>query len=150
MSDQRVVDTLNELLGAIAKSPHAHLDEIGVFVSATGTEAYDVVRRILDEERQSAAELADMLIEVGGVPIVFRAPEVQAGRLHYLDAPFLLKDMLHYKTRRLDECQRALECLSGAAQAYQLVSRTAALHREHLDLLRGLVARTNPSSLECP
>ena len=150
MTDQRVLETLNDLLAAMQKSPHARLGETGVFVSAGGTEEHDVVRRILQEEKQYAAELADTLIELGGVPIAFGVPDFQAGRLHYLDAPFLLKEVLSWKQPLLAKCEAALEQLSASAQAYQLVSRLAAAHRDHITLLRELIARTGPSRVEHP
>jgi len=148
MTDQHVLEILNDLLAAMEKSPYARLGETGAFVSTVGTEEYDVVRRVLQEEKQYAAELADLLIELGGVPVAFGAPDFQAGCLHFLEAPFLLREVLRWKQPVLAKCESALEELCTSARAYLLVSKIAAAHRDHIVLLGEIIARTGSSKVE--
>ncbi|MFH0980348.1 MAG: hypothetical protein V2A79_02275 [Planctomycetota bacterium] len=144
MTDPRVLDLLNDVLAAMEKCPHARLAETGVFLSSVGTEEYDALCRILEDERRQTLELADLLIELGGVP-ASAAPDFHTARLHYLDLHFLLGEVLHAEAQLLAGCESALEPLAGTncTPAYQLVSGIVAAHREHIALLRRFTAQTS-------
>ena len=146
MTDQRVLDILNELLAATEKSPHACLAEAGVFFSSTGTQEYEALQRIGEEEQRYTAELADLLLELGGSPAL-GTPDFQTAHLHFLDLNFVLTEVLRSKERLLAAGESALGQLPGSTPAYQLVCRITAAHREHIALLKRLVARPRPPAV---
>ena len=149
MTDQCVVDTLNELLAVMEKRPHARLAEAGVFLSAAGTEEHVALQRVLEEEEQHIAELAGLLIELGGGPSP--APgtaDVNTAGLHYLDLQSVLKEMSRSKEQLSATFEAALERLSGSPSSSQLVSRIAADNRGHLGRLGQLVARSGSAAAE--
>ena len=151
MTDQRVFDILNDLLAATEQSPHARLAETGVFLSSGDTAKYDVIHRILKEEARFAAELAALLIELGGSPAPAPgAPNAHAARFHYLDLHFMLIQVLRSKEQLLAATESALESLTGNAKAHHLVFRITAAHREHIALLQELIARTGSSTVGRP
>ena len=151
MTDQRVFDILNDLLAATGKSPHARLAETGVFLSSGDTAKVDVIHRILKEEARFAAELAALLIELGGSPAPAPgAPNAHAARFHYLDLHFMLIHVLRSKKQLLAATESALGSLTGNAQAHHLVFRITAAHREHITLLQELIARTGSSMVGRP
>ncbi len=146
MTDQRVLDTLNDVLTAMEKSPHARLADTGVSILSAGTEECDAVHRILEQERHQAGKLAELLIELGGTP-AFGVPDAQTAYLHYLDLHFLLTQVLRSKGQLLAVCESALEQLPASTRASQLVSEVATAHREHLASLQQLIDRTGSSAL---
>ena len=129
MSDQRVADILCEVLAAMEKSHYARLAETGVFLSSGGTEPYDAVRRILEEDARLTAELA-----------------ARTGNLHYLDLHFVLTEVLRSKEQLLAVAESALAELTGTGPAGLLVSKIAAAHRDHIVVLERLIARTGSSA----
>ena len=151
MTDHRVLDILNDLLAAMEKSPHARLAETGVYLSSGGMEKYDAIRRIQEEEPRLAAELAALLIEMGGSPAPAPgAPNAHAARFHYLDLHFMLMQVLRSKEQLLAATDAALESLTGTAQAHHLVSRIATAHRDHIALLQELIARAGSATIGRP
>lgn len=147
MTDQRVLDILNDVLTAMEKSPCARLADTGVSILSAGTEECDMVHRILEQEGRYAGELAELLIELGGTP-AFGVPDAQTARFHYLDLHFLLTQVLRSKEQLLAVCESALEQLPASTRASQLVAEVAAAHRQHIASVQQLIDQTGSSAGE--
>lgn len=141
MSDQRVWDILNELLAAMENGPAACLTHAGVFLSAVGTQEYDTVLQIVEEDSRQAAELAELLIRVGGTPSPSPgAPDVDAAQLHYLNLHFVLSKITAFKRDFASRCESVLDALADSPAAQQSVARIAAIQREHVSRLEQLIS----------
>ncbi|MCK4659695.1 MAG: hypothetical protein KAV82_09270 [Phycisphaerae bacterium] len=139
MTDQHVLDILNDLLAAIEKSPQVRLTEAGTFVSSAGTKECIAVEGILEEERQLAAELAGLLIELGGSPAPSPgSPVVNIACFHYLDVHFMLPEFLCAKQKLVAACESVLEHLADSPEAHQLITRIAMVYRDHIARLQPL------------
>ena len=131
MTDQHVLDVLNDVRAAIEAGPYARVREVGAFLSAAGTKEHDTVLGILADEERCVAELASLLAELGGTP-TFASPDALSGRLHYLDMRCILKLIRDTKARLANACDAALGLVGDSAESYQLISQVASLHRDHI------------------
>lgn len=131
MGDQQVLDVLSDLLAAVETSPHEYVFEATPFLSPLGAEEALQVRDMDRQEHNFAADLANVLLELGGTPRL-RPPDRETADLYYLDFRFLLREVLASKRKLLAQCEAALDALREEPAARDVVSRLAAAEREHV------------------
>ncbi|MCP4589524.1 MAG: hypothetical protein GY842_02145 [bacterium] len=139
------LDVLGGLLGVMEHGPFARLADTGAFLSAEGTSEHEAVRRMLEEERDLVARLADLLIELGGTPS-FGVPDPRTANIHYLNLNYLLEGLLSAKQEMADACVQALDGLARWPSAAQLVSSIAETLRKHILILQQLMAQSSPTA----
>lgn len=146
MPDAPVLTILNDLLAATKNSPLAHLSESATFFSFADADLAEMFQTMIVEEKEHAAALADLLLDLGAGPRP-APPDVHTAELHYLELQFLLPRVLKSEEGLLAAYESARAGLTGAEspqapRALEVVSRLEARQRRHVEILGKLVAQT--------
>jgi len=139
--EQRTAELLNELYAAQSRSLLPRLAEAHVFVSGACAEDLEHVRRMIAEEGEHRAWLAEAIGQAAGsVYPVWADPAT--GHLHYLALPALLPRVLGNMEQLARLYSEApARCQGLLPEAADLITRITRRHREHLEQLRQIQQR---------
>ena len=132
----RTLEVLNKLYAAERRSLLPRLAETGAFVSWASTGDMALVKKMIAQEDEHMAWLAEAAEKCGGA-LYPASPDVHTGHLHYLD----LHAIMPLVVRSVEELVRVYKeageqplTLDAADALFRILAR----HTQHLEQLRQL------------
>ncbi len=135
MDETTVLDTLNELLAGEQRAFPARLVESAVFLSPAAVGVGSVVRQMAEQSAEHAAWLTDLILDLGGVPVL-RSGDVTSADLHFQELRRTLPRLISEHEALLRKYSVALGRLVEEARVREVVSRIRTRHERHLETLK--------------
>lgn len=137
MDADRIIEVLCELHTLQGRCLASRLVESTAFVSGSAVEEMILVRRLADDGRKHAAELASRIIEFDGVPPL-PTGDVTSAELHFLDLRSVLPRLLADGEALAGAYAAAAQRLADEPEIAGMVTRMLGVQREHVNALRAL------------
>ena len=133
MNAQNTIGVLNELLASEQSSLALRLLESTVFVSQLSVEDLSTVKRMARASEEHGAKLADLIIQLGGVPGL-RVGDTRSADLHYQELHRALPRLVSDREALVKKYERAAEFVAADPRAARLVAELLGGHRTLLAL----------------
>lgn len=139
MSDALVNEQLNQALIRLHRNLLQYAGECWVWAGSARTREREVLDKIVAEQKQAVAALADLLagrhhsIEFGTYPTQFTD-------LHYVSLDFLHGQLVAEQTQLVQDLERIEAAVAADSQAVSLLSEIVIVARGHLQHLREVTA----------
>jgi len=139
MATSEVIEILKELLVDEQHGLPVRLRESTVFVSQMGTRQIAAVNRMAQAGREHCAELAFLILEMGGTPGP-RGANAATADLHYQDIRHALPRLAADRESLVELYELARDRLAAEPIVTQALNKMLARHRQELEEIRGLIA----------
>ena len=139
MIDQRIIDVLNELLGAEQSYLLPRLAESGIFVTQPSTNDHVVIERMMGANAQRREALVSLIIESGGAPAP-RETDLESADLHFQQLDLLLPRLLESTRAVAAKYDRAAGRVAAQMSAASLIAQHNAEHKTDIASLESMVA----------
>lgn len=145
MSNETVIDVLNELLAAESLSLLPRLRESTVFVSWASADDQQIVDRMIDGGREHQAWLIGVIRDLGGEPLPVR-PDIHSGDIHFLELHYLLPRTLETERRLLTTYESAVHQASEVTPAASVIARIMERRRKYVEQLSRMTETVKPTA----
>ncbi|MDH3591882.1 MAG: ferritin-like domain-containing protein [Planctomycetota bacterium] len=137
MDAEGKIQVLNRALHNAVNSVVQYLEISTPHVPPGHEEKFEEVKRIRNEEIDTANRLVDLINELDGVPKVGVFPYWNVD-LNYLDLRFMARFSADHVENAVRELEADLESVQGDGAVYGLLKDVLAQRREHVAVLRDI------------
>ena len=141
MENEKVCAILNELLAGEQQAAAPRILESTVYVSQLAVAELPVAQRIARQTHSNSEELAELILDLGGVPEP-SVPDVATAHLHFQDLHRLLPLLIDDHEKLIRKYEIAAERVASKPRTQELVTRILQRHQEELRELRQLLGLT--------
>ena len=141
MENEKVCAILNELLAGEQQATASRILESTVYVSQLAVAELPVAQRIARQTHSNSEELAELILDLGGVPEP-SVPDVATAHLHFQDLHRLLPLLIDDHERLIRKYEIAPDRVASEPRIQELVTRILQRHQEELRELRQLLGLT--------
>jgi len=137
MENERVCAILNELLAGEQRATAPRILESTVYVSQLAVAQLPVAQRIARQTHSNGEELAELILNLGGVPGP-PVPDAATAHLHFQDLHRLLPLLIDDHEKLIRKYEIAAERVASEPRILKVVTRIVQRHQEELRELRQL------------
>jgi len=144
MDKPHIYDALNRLLTILERSLPMYLSYASPWVRNGDETAVSALRNIVEEQKQLAARVAELVLERG--PMNVGEYPVECYDMHDLSLDYLLSRLVEYQQRDVSALARCVEELQSDRPSATVAEEALGAARGHLEILKELAAALGDSS----
>lgn len=144
MSTRSIYNALNRLLTILERSLPMYLSYAMPWTHKSNEKAVIALGHIVAEQKQLAARVAELVLEVG--PMDLGEYPVEFYDTHDLSLDYLLTRLVVYQKRDVAALERCVEALQSDRRAAALAEEALGAARGHLETLEELAAELGKPS----
>ena len=139
MTDSRSVSLLSEILTGLLRSLPQYVAECWPWTHRGDADAYAVVKGIIDQEQRRAEEVAQAIVERGGLLIYPPFPDWT--RLNFVALDYLLDHLVHFQETAVARFEAIRDQFAEGTEQRALAESVVEDAKKHLGQLQELAAR---------
>jgi hypothetical protein len=144
MDKPDIYNALNRLLTILERSLPMYLSYASPWVRKGDDKAVSALRNIVDEQKQLAARVAELVLQRG--PMDLGEYPVEFYDTHDLSLDYLLSRLVDYQQRDVAALSRCVEELQSDRPSATIAEEAIGAARGHLEILTELAAALGDSS----
>ncbi len=145
MDSRNLSRILDRLSHAEQRSMLPRLRESAVFVSWASADEAEAVAGMIEQEREHASWLVEMMLGLGESPTPCTA-DVHTTSMHYVELNYMMPRIIQSKGTLIAFYEQNAAALSASVEASALVARITERHKSHLAQLNEMTGSLEPAS----